>query len=138
MPRFSEAALGGLLAGMPKSQSETRRTTLVITCNQDIVEKSPWMDVEQVQDVGVIGVRQLVKVLTSPSVDSLVIYCPDGLCLGKNAARKAVESILPLTSQSGIGKAVAFFEGMSGLEEIKKMYTEGSATLSSEPPSRSS
>ena len=131
MPGFSEASYGSLLDGISKSENRERKTTLVVTCNSAYLgENHPWMDVEQVQDVGVVGVRQLTKMLVSSSFDALIVYCPDGLCLGKNVARNAVESVLPLATQSGCGKTLAFFEGPAAVEEIKVLHLEsGSSAL---------
>ena len=123
MPRFSEASFSGLVNGVSNSQRSDKKTTLVITCNASLVEKAPWMDVEQVQDVGVVGSRQLLKMLVSSSFDALVVCCPDGLCLGKKQARQAVESVLPLANQSGCGKEITFLEGMNCADEIRRIHS---------------
>lgn len=99
LPRFSESQFLGLIAGIMKMNQATSRT-LVLTCDKSTLPQEPWTFIEQVEDIGVIGPRQIAIALSS-GIDRVVVYCADGACSGKQAASQAVESIRSLFGRFG-------------------------------------
>ena len=93
--------------------------TLVITCREDKVPKASSTYVEQVPGIGVIGLRQLAMA-ASTSINATIVYCPDGLCVGKEHVKRAVELI------SSIAKAtpppVHYLEGTGGAAGIERIH----------------
>lgn len=118
LPKFSESAFLGLIEGLRKSDSPKK--LLVLTCDAGKVDPAPWMYVEQIKDVGVIGPRLLSFAATS-GLSGLIVYCTDGLCLGSARAREAVASINSVLRQNG-NFVLAFVEGIQGGVQIKRIY----------------
>ncbi len=119
LPRFSESSFLGLIEGMEKSRAPKK--VLVLTCNSSRVDPSPWMYVEQVKDLGVIGPRQISFAASSSCLSGLILYCTDGSCLGKSKARQAVESVKSALKDKD-GFFLAFVEGEDGRAQIREMY----------------
>jgi ferredoxin len=76
--------------------------------------------VEQVKDIGVIGPR-LLSLAVASGLSGLVVYCPDGSCLGKSKAKQAVESIKSVL-RADLGFQLAFVEGVEGRNRIRSIY----------------
>ena len=115
VPEMSENAYRGLLGAIQSLPAP--RKTLVITCNEEKTPKASWMDVEQVPGIGVMGVRQLAMA-ASTSIDATIVYCPDGLCVGKEHAKRAVHLISSITSPS----SVHYLEGTEGAPQIEQIH----------------
>lgn len=118
LPRFSESAFLGLLEGLHKCDSQSK--LLVITCDASKVQPAPWMCVEQVKDVGVIGHR-LVCFAAASALSGFIVYCADGLCSGRAIARDAIASINSVLRQS-VNSTLAFVEGPEGGTQIRRIY----------------
>ena len=123
MPWFSEDSLLGLLDGADESAVGAK--TLVLTCKRESVPVEPWMDVEEVHDVGAVG-RQQLAVAASSSVGAVVVYCADGLCRGSKGAKEAAGAVSAALERqpsagSGPGKVVAYVEG-NATEEIVRLH----------------
>jgi Fe-S-cluster-containing hydrogenase component 2 len=120
LPRYSESQFLGLVSGITRTHPAIPKT-LVLTCNKKLVSPEPWMFVEQVKDIGVIGTRHLA-IAASSGIDKIIVYCADGVCSGKATATQAVQSIRSLIGEHADGSEtiiVRFLEGEGGLEEIK-------------------
>ena len=117
VPGFSEAACRGLVTAIQDSPAP--RKTLVITCNERSVRQRPWMDIEEVPGVGVMGVRQLALAASS-SVSETIVYCPDGLCAGKENASKAAVLISSLANEPT--PVVSYLEGKAGADRINEIH----------------
>lgn len=124
MPWFSEESLLGLLEGIDASAPCTK--SLVITCERENLPIEPWMDVEEVSDVGVLGRRQLALAAGS-SLGAVMVYCPDGRCIGSEGASKAVEAVSAALQRTppespAPGKIVAYLEGKDMGEAIVRLH----------------
>ena len=106
IPQFSENAYHGLLAAMQSSSAPTK--TLVITCDERSVTPHPWIVVEEVPGIGVMGVRQLALAANS-SIDAVLVHCADGLCAAKENAKRATNQIASILAEHG--PIVAYVEG---------------------------
>ena len=116
-PDLPDMAYQGLLQAIQDSPAP--RKTLVITCNKKKVPKAHWVDVEEVSAIGMIGVRQLA-LAASTSIGATVVYCADGLCTGKEHARKAVELIRSVAQADP--PSVYYVEGESAAIEIERIH----------------
>lgn len=133
IPGMSEEAYRGLLAAIRESPAPKK--TLVITCNEQSVRQLPWMDIEQVPGVGVMGVRHLAMAANS-SVSAMIIYCPDGLCAGKENAKRAAKLISSVANEST--PVVSYAEGKDGAAQIERIHNsarkrEGNLALTVAP-----
>jgi ferredoxin len=117
LPQFSEDAYRGLLRAIDASKAPTK--TLVITCNKSSVTQRPWMDVEEVRGIGFMGVRQFVMAADS-SIGALVVYCPDGLCAGKENPKRAANLISSVVGAEG--PVVAYLEGQTGSVQLELIH----------------
>lgn len=122
MPQFSEDAYRGLLRAINSSETPTK--TLVITCNKSSVPKQPWMDVEEVRGIGFVGVRQLATAAYC-SIGALLIYCPDGLCAGKDNSNRATNLISSIIGKSG--PIIAYLEGSAGILQVNQIHRSAQA-----------
>ena len=116
VPEIPENAYVGLLTALQNSHAPKK--TLVITCNPEAVPKAPWVDVEHVPGIGVIGVRQLTMA-ASTSIDATIVYCPNGLCVGKEHVKRAVDLISSITNATP--PSVYYLEGAEAAE-IKHIH----------------
>jgi ferredoxin len=112
-----ERAYGGLL--MEIHNALDSRKMLVITCDKQRIPRRPWMVIEQVPGIAVMGLRQLAMAASS-SVAAMVVYCPDGKCVGKEHVQRAVNSIATLSRSTRA--PIHYLEGVEGLEEIERIY----------------
>ena len=133
IPGISEEAYRGLLAAIQDSPAPKK--TLVITCDEQSVHPLPWMDVEQVPGVGVMGVRQLAMAANS-SVSEVIVYCPDGLCAGKENAKRAANLISSVANEAT--PVVSYVEGKDGAAQIERIHNsarkrEGTLALTATP-----
>jgi ferredoxin len=117
VPEIPEKAYLGLLTAIQNSHAP--RKTLVITCNQRVVQKTPWVDVEHVPGIGVIGVRQLAMA-ASTSIDATIVYCANGLCVGKERVKRAVDLISSITKATP--PSVYYLEGKEAAAEIEHIH----------------
>jgi len=117
VPQFTEGAYRALLATMDASAAPKK--TLVITCQEASVRHQPWMDVEEVQSVGVIGIKQLAFAADS-SIGALVVYCPDASCVGREQVNEAVKTINSITG--GGAPVIAYLEGEDGAGKIGEIH----------------
>ncbi len=131
IPKFSEDAFRGLLTAIDSSSAP--RKTLVLTCDERGVAPEPWMVVEEVPQVGVVGLRHLA-LAANTSIGAVIVYCHDGLCAGKDNAKQAISLISSITGESG--PVLCYFEGETGSTKIgevhrsaKKRETSGSSTF---------
>ena len=123
LPKYSESQFLGLVRGITATNPAIPKT-LVLTCNKRSVSPEPWMFVEQVKDVGIIGPRHL-SIAAGSGIDRIIVYCADGACSGKGAASRAVESIHSLLGQHADGSEtiiVRFLEGEGAKEEIRMIH----------------
>ena len=117
VPELPETAFRGLLRALEKSAAT--RKTLVMTCCEEHVPKVPWVDVEHVPGVGVMGVRQLAMAV-STSINAIIVYCPDGMCVGKEHVKEAVQLIRSITKADP--PSVYYLEGKEGAAEIERIH----------------
>ena len=117
MPKFSEDAYRGLLKAVHGSSAPKK--TLVITCNKSSVPQQPWMDVEEVRGIGSLGVRQLAMAADS-SIGALLVYCPDGLCAGKENPKRAANMISLIVGENG--PIIAYLEGSAGTLQMNQIH----------------
>jgi len=117
VPEMTEDAYRGLLKAIDDWPAPKK--TLVITCNESSVPKQPWMDVEEVHEIGVIGVRQLAMA-ASTSISATIIYCPDGLCVAKDHVKRAADLLTSLNKTSP--PSVFYLEGRDGTFEIERIH----------------
>ena len=117
MPNMSEKAYLGLISAIQNSPAP--RKTLVITCDEEKVPKIPWVDVEQVPGIGTIGLRQLAIAASSP-ISATILYCPDGLCVGKDHVKRAVDVISALTKANP--PSVHYLEGAESAVQIEHIH----------------
>jgi ferredoxin len=130
---MSENAYRGLLSAIQNSPAP--RKTLVITCDEGKVPNTPWVDVEHVPGIGVIGLRQLAMA-ASTSISATIVYCSDGLCVGKEHVKRAVDLIASITKASP--PSVYYLEGTEVVAEIERIHNsaherEGACELASIP-----
>lgn len=116
MPKFSEDAFIGLLDGLKAIKAPYR--VLVLTTDDKKVQRIPWVHVERVNDLGMIGSRWVSMALAS-GIDIFVVHCPEGNCIGKDAARAAVESVFSV-AMDGAGKALYIEKSEISSIEMKK------------------
>ena len=117
MPNFSEDAYRGLLKAVHGSSAPKK--TVVITCNKSSVPQQPWMDVEEVRGIGCMGVRQFAMAAGS-SIGALLVYCPDGLCAGKENPKRAANLISLIVGENG--PIVAYLEGSAGTLQMNQIH----------------
>jgi Fe-S-cluster-containing hydrogenase component 2 len=117
VPAFSENAYKALLAAIQKSSAPKK--TLVVTCDEQSVRRRPWMDVEQVPGIAVMGICQLAMAAAS-SISETIVYCPDGLCAGKENAKKAAGLIASLVNEPT--PVVSYVEGKDGAARVDQIH----------------
>jgi Fe-S-cluster-containing hydrogenase component 2 len=117
IPQFSENAYHGLLSAIQSSSAP--RKTLVITCDEQSVKPRPWVVVEEVPGIGVMGVRQLAFAANS-SIDAVLIHCADGLCAAKENAKRAAKQISLISGEEG--PIVAYIEGKLDAVKINELH----------------
>jgi Fe-S-cluster-containing hydrogenase component 2 len=117
VPGFSEDAYRGLLAAIQSSPAPTK--TLVITCDEQCIRQRSLMDIEQVPGIGLMGVRQLAMAVDS-SISETIVYCPDGLCAGKENAKRAANLISSLVNEAT--PVVSYVEGKDGETRIDRIH----------------
>jgi len=116
MPKFSEDAFIGLLEGLNAIKAPYR--ALVLTTDDRSVQRIPWVHVEMVNDIGMIGSRWVSMALAS-GIDAFVVHCPGGNCAGKDVARAAIESVSS-TVIDGVGRAIYSEQReITGVEMVK-------------------
>src|SRR5208337_862910 len=76
IPELSEDAYEGLLNAIKSSSAPTK--SLVVTCDERNLAPRPWVDIEEVPGIGVMGVRQIAR--AAVSIDVLIVQCADGQC----------------------------------------------------------
>jgi ferredoxin len=118
LPRFSEQAFLGLVHGLCRSVAPKR--VLVLTCDASQVDPAPWMYVQRVKDVGVVGPR-LLSLAAACGVSGFIVYCADGSCIGKSKAKQSVEAVKSILRQD-VGSTLTFVEGGRGRTEINRIY----------------
>jgi len=117
IPQFSENAYHGLLAAIQSSSAPKK--TLVITCDEQSITPQPWVDVEEVPGIGVIGIRQLASAANS-SINAVVVHCADGLCAAKENAKRAANQISAISDEDR--PVVAYVEGKLDAAKIKEIH----------------
>ncbi len=105
IPELSEDAYEGLLNAIKSSSAPTK--SLVVTCDERNVTPRPWVDIEEVPGIGVMGVRQIVR--AAASIDVLIVHCADGECVAKDNVRQALNLISSLSDKDG--PTLAYLEG---------------------------
>ncbi|MDG6996162.1 MAG: 4Fe-4S binding protein, partial [Nitrososphaerota archaeon] len=118
LPRFSESAFLGLIAGLEKS--EAPKKTLVLTCDESRVKREPWMYVQEVKDVGIIG-RRHTAIAASSNLGAIIVYCADGECVGKQKAKESAESVRSVVRPGSI--AIEYLEGVEAAERIEEIHS---------------
>jgi Fe-S-cluster-containing hydrogenase component 2 len=114
VPEMSEDAYRELIRAI---QGSTKRT-LVITCDEDVPNNSE-IHVQRVPAIGVMGVRQLAAAAGS-SIGATIVYCPDGLCVGKEHVRQLVDLISSIMKASP--PQVYYLEGREAAAEIERIH----------------
>jgi len=122
IPQLSEDAYHGLLTAMQSSSAPTK--TLVITCDERSVAPHPWVVVEGVPGIGVMGVRQLALAANS-SIDAVLVHCADGLCAAKENAKRASNQIASILAEHG--PIVAYVEGKLDSGKINEIHKSAQA-----------
>ena len=100
-------------------ESSAPKKMLVITCHPPSVTPRPWMDIEEVPSIGIMGVRQLALAADS-SIGALTVYCSDGLCVGKDAVKDAVSRISRIMPEDA--PKLVYAEGRNGAVQIEATY----------------
>lgn len=119
MPELSDAALFGLLEAI--DGSEAPKKTLVMTCNEEVVGRHPWMVVEKLDNIGMVGPRFLAAAAAS-SLGGVAVVCPDGRCTGVGMVELATEALkgsLPLDST---GPFIFFAGSKDGAEGLGALH----------------
>jgi Fe-S-cluster-containing hydrogenase component 2 len=132
VPQLSENAFHGLLTAIHSSSAPTK--TLVITCDEQSITPRPWIDIEEVPGIGVMGVRQLALAANS-SIDAVIVHCADGLCAAKENAKRAVNQISSLSGEDG--PIVAYIEGKLDAAKIYEIHKSAQARDTSFSPTGS-
>jgi Fe-S-cluster-containing hydrogenase component 2 len=117
IPGMSEEAYRGLLTAIQESPAPNK--TLVITCDEQSVPQLPWMDIEQVPGVGVVGVRHMALAANS-SISKIIVYCFDGLCAGKENAKRAANLVSSIANETT--PVVSYVEGREGVAQIERIH----------------
>ena len=120
MPELSDGALFGLLDAI--DESEAPKKTLVLTCDDEAVERQPWMVVERLTSIGLVGPRFLAAAAAS-SLGGVVVVCPDEKCTGVEKVKLAVEAFkgsLPADSTSPFVLFVGEGGGLEGLVNLHR------------------
>jgi len=105
-----------LLEGMNAVNAPYR--ALVLTTDDRSVQRIPWVHVEKVDDVGMIGSRWVSMALAS-GIDAFVVHCPDRNCAEKDMARAAIESVSSAV-MDGVGRAIYSEQReITGMEIVK-------------------
>ena len=132
IPRLSEDAYQGLLNAMKHSSAPTK--ALVITCDESRITPRPWMDIEEVPGIGVMGVRQIAT--AAASVDVLIVHCADGQCTAKENARHALNLISSVAGKDG--PILAYMEGNVDFTQLdtifKSAQSRNKASIAIESP----
>ena len=118
MPEMSDAALFGLLDAI--DASEAPKKTLVITCDDRAVERRPWMVVEKLASVALVGPRFLAAAAAS-SLGGVAVVCPDGKCVGEERVKLAVDALkgsLPTDSSGPFVDFVGEGDGIARLADL--------------------
>jgi ferredoxin len=93
--------------------------TLVITCDEEAVPNNSEIHVQHVPAIGLMGVRQLAMA-ASTWIGATIVYCPDGLCVGKEHVRQSVELISLIMKASP--PQVYYLEGREAAAEIERIH----------------
>jgi len=117
VPELPESAYRGLLGAIDNSGAAQK--TLVITCCEEKVPKIPWVDVEHVPGIAVMGIRQLA-LAASTSINAIIVYCPDGKCVGIEHVKRAVKLINSVTKASP--PSLYYLEGKEAQAEIEHIH----------------
>ena len=129
IPSMPEEAYRGLLAAIENSPAP--RKTLVVTCDDQSIRQTPWVDIEEVPGVGFMGVRQ-TALAASSRIDNVIVYCADGMCAGKENAKRAATLISSLSSETT--SAVTFIEGKDGATQIEQIHNSARQRVRTEVP----
>lgn len=119
MPELSDAALLGLLDEIDESTAPKK--TLVLTCDSKAVKRRPWMVVEKVSSVGMVGPRQIAAAAAS-SLAGVAVVCPDGQCVGKDLAKTAVEAVGGSVKVGPSSPFVTFVGDEGGIEKLAELH----------------
>jgi ferredoxin len=114
---MSEDSYRELLSSI--QDSSPPKKTLVITCDKEETPKNSSIEVRHVPEIGVMGVRQLAMA-ASASIGAAIVYCPGGLCIGKEHVKQAVDLISSLTKASP--PRVYYLEGREGAADIERIH----------------
>jgi len=132
IPELSEDAYAGLLNAIKSSSAPTK--SLVVTCDERTLTPRPWVDIEEVPGIGVMGVRQIARAATS--IDVLIVHCADGQCAAKENVRQALNLISSLSDKDG--PTLAYMEGKVGSTRldaiIKSAHPRDKASSTIESP----
>ncbi len=119
MPELSDEALLGLLEEI--DDSTAARKTLVFTCDRRAVAREPWMVVEQVSSVGMLGPRQVAATAAS-SLGGIAIVCPDGKCIGADSTRRTVEAMSGALAAGPGSPFIAFLSGDKAQGRLSELH----------------
>lgn len=120
VPALSDEALLGLLGAMDTTRAPAK--TLVLTCRADYLPPDPWMVVEALPDVGLVGVRWLAMAALS-TLGTVAVLCADEACAGRDHARHAAEAISGLLGDRA--PRVIYAEGPGGRDLIRASHASG-------------
>lgn len=126
MPELSDAALFGLLDAI--DSSEAPKKTLVLAGRDGEVKSLPWMVVERLTSIGLVGPRFIAAAAAS-SLGGIAIVCPGG----GDRAKLAVSAFKGSLPPGDSAPFVAFAEDAEGIEEIARLH-EGSKSRAPRPP----
>ena len=130
MPELSDAAMFGLLDAV--DASDAPKKTLVITCDDQAVERQPWMVVEKLASIGMVGPRFLAAAAAS-SLGGVAVVCPDGKCAGGERVKLAVDALRGSLPADSTGPFVDFVGKDDGIGRLASLH-EASRPRSPRPP----
>ena len=130
MPELSDAALIGLLDEIDEAAAP--RKTLVLTCDGKALKRRPWMVVEQVGSIGMLGPRQLAAAAAT-SLGGVAVVCPDGKCVGKETAMAAVDALSGAVAGTASSPFVVFVQGTEGIEKLEGLHESSAARAARGP-----
>jgi Fe-S-cluster-containing hydrogenase component 2 len=119
MPELSDAALFGLLDAI--DSSDAPKKTLVITCNGEAVEHQPWMVIEKLTNIGLVGARFLAAAAAS-SLGGVAVVCPDGKCVGGERVKQAADAFKGSVPADSSEPFVLFAGEADGIGRLAKLH----------------
>jgi len=132
MPELSDAAFFGLLDAI--DASEAPKKTLVLTCNDSPVERQPWMVVEKLSNIGMVGSRFLAAAAAS-SLGGVALICPDGECVGEERVKLAADAFKCALPADSPEPFIFFVGGADGIGKLANLHQSSKSRIPRGPRS---